>query len=132
MKKTINQLSRLIADRITKDNAGQVAQEVWWTLIRQKQYGRLQQLLDMVDRQLVEKENKLKVELACHKEPTEEELAIIRTKLEEKFDKKIELTTRVDQSLLGGFKIVVDDYTIDLSYKEKLKQLKLKLAGVNE
>lgn len=132
MKKSINQLSNLIADKITKDNTQQIAQEIWWILVRQKQYGRLGQLIDQVEKKLAEKNGKMMAVLVSPTQPTDKNIEEIKEKLKASFGKEVDLKVKIDKNLLGGFKVITDDYTIDLSYKTKLNQLKLKLAGVYE
>lgn len=130
--KSINQFSQIIADKISKSNVEQMSKEIWWTLIRQKQYGKLDQLLDQVDEKIAKSQNMLRAVVICADEPSPDNIERIKAKLEKKFTKKIQMEIKVDPNLLGGFKILVDDTTIDLSYKTKLSQLKTKLAGVNE
>ncbi len=52
------------------------------------------------------------------------ELTEIKTKLEECFNKTIEINNEVDESLIAGIKIQVANKVIDASLKAKLKQLK--------
>lgn len=56
----------------------------------------------------------------------------IKEKVEKKFNKTVEISTQIDESLLGGFRIMVDDMVIDYSVKRTLRQMKDKLyEGVN-
>jgi len=51
-------------------------------------------------------------------------LARIKNLLSEKLKKRVEIVPRTDESLLGGFYVLVDGYMIDLSLKRRLKDLK--------
>jgi F-type H+-transporting ATPase subunit delta len=53
----------------------------------------------------------------------EEELAGLKAALERRFGKKIETTVSIDQSLIGGAKIVVGDTVIDASVKGELQAM---------
>jgi len=48
----------------------------------------------------------------------------IETKVAKKIGKKVELKEVVDETLIGGFKVVISDLVIDNSIKNKLESLK--------
>jgi ATP synthase F1 delta subunit len=52
---------------------------------------------------------------------------VLRSKLEKKFQKTLEIVERVDPGLLGGFTILVHNQLLDLSIKGKLIELKKQL-----
>jgi F-type H+-transporting ATPase subunit delta len=54
---------------------------------------------------------------------SENELAGLKGALERRFGKKIETTVSIDQSLIGGAKIVVGDSVIDASVKGELQAM---------
>jgi len=58
----------------------------------------------------------------------ENESKEIVQKLESRFEKKIEVTNRVDPDLLGGMKIVVGDTVIDTSVQSQLQNLAYTLS----
>lgn len=129
MKMSLSQLSENVAEKLSSESKQKLARQIWWTLIRQKQLGKLDQMLDLVRQKIAKKENIVQAVLVCASDPSEEEIQKIKTKLEKKYSKQVTLEIRIDKSLMGGFKVLVDDLTIDLSYKAKLNQLKMKLAG---
>ena len=130
--KSMNQLAKIVADKAQMDNVHDLSREIWWKLVKQKQYGRLDQLIEDVDALIAKRNNMLRAVAVFATTPQENDLAELKSKLEKKFGKEIELDTKIDPELLGGMKIYVEDTTIDLSYRTKLNQLKTRLAGANE
>lgn len=55
---------------------------------------------------------------------SKDEINKISLAIEKKINKKIALTNRLDDSLIGGVKVIVDDYVFDASIKNKLNELK--------
>ena len=53
-----------------------------------------------------------------------DEIANITNSIEQKIDKKIYLYNKIDSTLIGGIKVVIDNYIFDGSIKNKLKELK--------
>ena len=51
----------------------------------------------------------------------------IKSALEKRFDKKIEIKQNIDSELLAGAIVKVDDLVIDGSYKEQLRKLESQL-----
>lgn len=62
-------------------------------------------------------------------EPSASEVKDLVTKLEAKFNKKIEANVMIDESLIGGFKIIVGDTVIDASVKNQLQNLAYSLTA---
>ena len=54
----------------------------------------------------------------------EAKVKAIEAKITKKIGKNVELTQIVDESLIGGFKVVISDLVIDNSIKNKLESLK--------
>jgi F-type H+-transporting ATPase subunit delta len=59
----------------------------------------------------------------------EAELSALRDRLEQMTSAKIELTTTVDPSLLGGVQVRLGDLLIDGSVRGRLEQLRSRLAS---
>jgi F-type H+-transporting ATPase subunit delta len=49
--------------------------------------------------------------------------------LQKKFGRKLNPTVSVDQSLIGGVKVVVGDEVLDSSVRAKLQQMQIALAS---
>lgn len=74
----------------------------------------------------------VRAELVSAAEPTEEEIAAARTLAEEKYpDCRIELTQKIDESLIGGYIVRVGYQEYDNSYAGRLQQLQRKLIGAH-
>lgn len=56
-------------------------------------------------------------------------LADLRATLEKRFGRKLELFTKVDESLIGGVRVVVGDEVLDTSVKARLEQMKAALTA---
>ena len=54
----------------------------------------------------------------------EDKIKAIEAKIAQKINKKVELSTVIDSSLIGGFKVIISDLVIDNSIKNKLESLK--------
>lgn len=52
-----------------------------------------------------------------------EQIDNVSKAIEQKINKKVVLKNRIDNTLIGGIKVVVDDYNFDGSIKNKLKKL---------
>lgn len=60
-------------------------------------------------------------------EPDAEEKKFLIATLEKKYNKKVNLTIQIDQSLVGGMKIVIDGKVMDASIKSEMLDLKNEL-----
>jgi F-type H+-transporting ATPase subunit delta len=54
---------------------------------------------------------------------SQDDLASLKAALERRFGKKIEASVSIDESLIGGAKIVVGDTVIDASVKGELEAM---------
>ena len=64
---------------------------------------------------------------------TEEEIIKIQNAFNEKLSIKVELTNKVDESLIGCIRVIIEDHIYDSSLKNQLESLKssLKREGAN-
>ena len=58
---------------------------------------------------------------------TKEEIERISSSISKKIGKKVYLLPKIDEELIGGFKIVIDDYVFDTSILHKIEELKSSL-----
>jgi F-type H+-transporting ATPase subunit delta len=65
----------------------------------------------------------IEIEVFSAFKPEESQLTEIKRSLEKSTSKKVNLTSKVDDKLLGGMVIKIDDTVIDGSVKNKLQQL---------
>jgi F-type H+-transporting ATPase subunit delta len=49
--------------------------------------------------------------------------------LEKRFGRKLNLTVQLDESLIGGIRVVVGDEVLDTSVKARLEQMKAALTA---
>ena len=131
MKKNINALSQIIAEKLNENNVRDIAGTLWFELQIDKRTGQLDYLLDKVRERIAKANKKIVVYVSSSEALTGEELLQISIKLEKKYDRKIEIKNRVDVNMLGGLKIQVGDEIIDLSWREKLNGIITKMVGEN-
>lgn len=62
----------------------------------------------------------------------EEKLVVLEETFSKKLNKKVVLEFREDSSLIGGYKVIIDNKLYDNSYKNKLTKLKDKLLKEGE
>ena len=60
----------------------------------------------------------------------EENISVIKERLEKKLHKKLELEIEIDPELIGGVQVVAGNIVVDDSVKRKLEELKRKLIKV--
>lgn len=60
----------------------------------------------------------------------EAELAELAVVLEKRFERKLSLSAKVDESLIGGVRVVVGDEVLDTSVKARLEQMKIALTAI--
>jgi F-type H+-transporting ATPase subunit delta len=56
-------------------------------------------------------------------------LAEVSASLEKRFGRKLNLSTQLDESLIGGIRVVVGDEVLDTSVKARLEQMKAALTA---
>ena len=71
----------------------------------------------------------LPVELSIAHEPTESQLEAITQKLADRYSKKINLEVKVDASLIGGFRLNINNQIEDYSVVAQLKEFKNKVLN---
>lgn len=78
---------------------------------------------------LFERQNKAQAVVQSANPLSEKQIEEIRADLEKIFEKKLELETEIDESLIAGVKVNIGDKVLDSSVKSKLKQMKQLLAN---
>ena len=126
MKRTINDLAEITAQKLESDNVSLIAKTLWFELQKQKKFSHLDEALLKIRRIRASKENKIIVEIQSHKELTDAEKKDAETKIEQKLQSKILPRYSVHSQLLGGLKIKIDDEILDLSWRGKLEKIKEK------
>ncbi len=67
---------------------------------------------------------KLKAEIVSAEELAAETVEKIRETMEKVFEKKVEVETKIDPSIIGGFIVKVGDKVLDASVKTQIERLK--------
>lgn len=131
MKRSINSLAKTIAEKLNENNVKDIAGAIWFELQKEKKTGQLEYLLQKVRAEIANKNREITAEVLSKNPLTKDEMVLLEKKLNERFSKKIDLTNRIDQKVLGGIKIQIGDEVIDLSWREKLNAIKTKMVGAN-
>lgn len=90
-------------------------------------------LLDQITRAFIEKYKEyagiITVEVQVARELTGEQRELLHKNLEQKTEKKVEMSVTVDERLRGGMAIRIDDTVIDGTVKHKLHELEESLLS---
>jgi len=132
MKQSLDKLAQISVARIDSKNSKEIAEALWFELNKSKRISSTDILIDKIRRLYESKQNRSVAKLISAHELSEEEIELVRKKIETKFNKQFYLETQIDRSLLGGLKVQIDDEVIDLSWQGKLSQLNERLAGGDE
>lgn len=92
-------------------------------------HGRLDCLREIASafrRQVNDKQGRVAVQVTTASELSAEQLGQVNASLHEKLGRQIDLTTRVDEELLGGMVVRIGDTVIDGSLKNRLVRLQQK------
>ena len=129
MKKSAQKLAQFVAENLDGSNTKSMARGVFRVMRRARDEKNLENLLDLIEEKkaLIDGNNVIKVFSTTELSATE------RESLDQAFKKKYSqdaiIRYSVDESLLRGVRLEVDDRAIDFSARNKLKRLKNKLSG---
>lgn len=91
-------------------------------------------LPDIIKRFLEMRDDKMGIlrgQVTCAVELTKDQQASMKKELESYTGKKVEISFRVDERIIGGFVVKAGDTVIDASITNQLKQLRKKLSEQN-
>ena len=123
---------RLKADTFTKLFEGEISNKVLNFVLVLGQANRLKLLKSVLDnfKNLVALEkNEKNVVISSSYALDSEQVEKIKEAMQRRTGSKINASTEIDESLIGGIKISYDDQVIDLSLKNKLEALKSQLRN---
>ena len=83
--------------------------------------------LEAFIRMMDEYNGKVKASVVSAVELGETQIAGLKTLLEKKLGKKVDISAKVDESVIGGFYILTDGYFIDRTIRKQLHDLKASL-----
>jgi len=123
---------KLKADTFTKLFEGEISNKVLNFVLVLGQANRLKLLKNVLDnfKNLVAlKKKKKNVVISSSYALDSEQVEKIKEAMQRRTGSKINASTEIDESLIGGIKISYDDQVIDLSLKNKLEALKSQLRN---
>jgi len=132
MKRTLESISQEVSDRLSDSNVAVVSRQLWWQLQKQKKFGQLDKVIELIEQKQAEKHNCVSVIINSVIELNDADKEKLGKKLEKKLGQKIIARYRIDPKVLGGMKIQIGDTIFDLTLKDKIEQIKAKLRGSNE
>lgn len=94
------------------------------TLLDESRFGIFNTILEVFIKESEKIKNKQRVEIISAVEIDEEEKEKLKQKLNEKLNKDVLLNYNLDEEILGGLVIKIEDKVIDLSLKAKFEELK--------
>ena len=96
-----------------------------FVLIDNNRFGKIKEIYIEYKHLIRYSSNILKVEVRSISELSEEQISVIEKALKHKYsDQTLDIRNIIDEDLIGGFQITVDDEVVDLSLKASLKRLK--------
>ena len=94
-------------------------------LIDHDRFSLLRQIRKEFEKNIREENKILKVVVKSVRALTQEELESIRASLKHKYVKEtLEIENIIDEDILGGLQVIIDDEVIDYTLKASLKRLK--------
>lgn len=111
-------LTTLCADEVSSD-----AERFLQALAEHDRLGLIQEVREQYEALRAEQERSLEVEIISARALTESQEALLVSALEQKFDKEISSTVRIDEALVGGAVIRAGDVIIDGSVRGRLTKL---------
>ena len=94
------------------------------TLLDESRFGIFRTILEVFIKESEKIKNKQRVEVISAVDIDEEEKQRLTAKLNEKLNKDVLLNYNLDDSILGGLVVKIEDKVIDLSLKAKFEELK--------
>jgi len=89
----------------------------------------LENLVDLIEEKKALRDGNIVIKVFCAAKLTDVEQKLFDETLRKKYGKNAIIRYSIDESLLRGIRLEIDDRTIDFSAKTKLKRLKNKLSG---
>jgi len=118
----------LIEQVLEKIGASEELRKVVLLMAQKDRLGTLREFASEFERFVDYRLGVIKAEITTATEIDEETVEKIRSKIEEVFGKKAEVSVKLDPSLIGGFVVRVADKVLDASIKTQLENLKKAIA----
>lgn len=124
------QLKALVLNDLFADEATESINRFVSVLAENRRLELLPAIQEEFDARLAEENETLEVELTTAIEPTEAEIDRFRDALTQRFERNIQLSTMVDDTVIGGVLIRAGDTVIDHTLRAKLDKLHSTLKRV--
>ena len=118
--------SNILTD-VLKDNINEPFIRFIKLLINNDRLEVINEIVSLYDYLLQEEKSQKTAGIETAFELSADQVKEIKSALEKRFDKKIEIKQNIDSELLAGAIVKVDDLVIDGSYKEQLRKLESQL-----
>lgn len=118
-------------DKLFRENSSLLIKHFLYTMIKNHQMQNFINIFDIFEQKYFLEENILKVHIFSIRKLEKSELEKIEIILEKKMHKKIIFDNIIDESLIGGIKIVINDLIIDYSIKAKLLNIQQNISQGN-
>jgi len=99
------------------------------TVARKRRLFALGEIIDAYERQLAGEKGEIRADVSSARPLSDAETAELKRVLKEKLGRDARLSTRVDQSLLGGLVVKVGSRMIDSSLRTKIEGLRAAMRG---
>jgi len=103
-------------------------QKVLLLMAQKNRLGLIREFADEFEKFAYDRLGLVRAEITSATELDEEVVEKIKSKIEELFGKKAEITVKLDPSIIGGFIVKVADKVLDASIKTQLENLKKTIA----
>ena len=114
-----------ILDNVYKGKISDTLLKFLYVLIDHGRFSLLRQIRKEFEKNIREENKILKVVVKSVRALTQEELESIRASLKHKYVKEtLEIENIIDEDILGGLQVIIDDEVIDYTLKASLKRLK--------
>lgn len=97
-------------------------------LIRRRNVSAISQIASEYHKLVIYQLKEIDVQIHSAQKLTNEELNLIKKRLEQSLNQKLSISEHIDNNLLGGFTVFAHDKFLDLSLKGKLTKLKTQLT----
>ena len=121
------QLEALILD-ICGDRLTRTGTNLVKVLLESERFEYAQQIYELFEQFRADAEGMLEVEVVSAFQMEPDQVAKIAETMKKRYGRKIEMSTRIDESLIGGVIIRAGDSVIDASFRGSLKQLSQEFA----
>lgn len=120
--------AKTLVETESNSDLKKISRNFWHILQKNKQYKDLPKILDLIDSEAAQKENKKLVKIYSKNALSQTDLDSVREKLEKKLNSVIILKNICGKNITGII-AKMDDQYIDLTLEDKVKRIKKVISG---